>query len=150
MQYFWKFKASILSPNNWWRNSWTHYYHFFRVCKPTMHMLVPQFSYVYNYWRLAPRHVNQDIELPFTTLYISQLPKKNLGFFKKIHLLHYLLPTKSSRDSSAGMTTRLRADNRGLDSRKRREILLFSTAYRPTLGPIRFPIQWVQGALPRG
>jgi hypothetical protein len=38
----------------------------------------------------------------------------------------------------------------GFDSRKGEESVLFSAAPRPALGPIKPPIQWVQGALSHG
>jgi hypothetical protein len=35
----------------------------------------------------------------------------------------------------------------GFESRRGLGILLFTTAFRPTLGPTQRPIQWVSGAL---
>jgi hypothetical protein len=42
----------------------------------------------------------------------------------------------------------LRAGWSGFESRQGLRILLFTTAFRPTLEPIQPPIQWVLGALP--
>jgi hypothetical protein len=41
----------------------------------------------------------------------------------------------------------LRAGRRWVDSQKGHEIVLYSTAPRPALGPTQPPIQWIQGAL---
>jgi hypothetical protein len=41
----------------------------------------------------------------------------------------------------------LRAGWKSLESQGGDEIFLFSTAYRPALGPTQPPIQWVPGAL---
>jgi hypothetical protein len=48
-----------------------------------------------------------------------------------------------SRDYATGWTT----EESGSDSRQEHEIILFSTAFRPALGPTQAPIRRVPGAL---
>jgi hypothetical protein len=41
----------------------------------------------------------------------------------------------------------LKAGRPGFDSRQEHKIFLFSTAFRPALGPTQSPMQWVPGAV---
>jgi hypothetical protein len=54
-----------------------------------------------------------------------------------------------SRNSSVVIATRYGLDGPDLIPSKGK-IFLFSTAYRPILGPTQPPIQWVRGALSHG
>jgi hypothetical protein len=41
-------------------------------------------------------------------------------------------------------------DDRGFESRQELQIFLFTTAFRPALGPTQPPVQWVRGVLSLG
>jgi hypothetical protein len=58
--------------------------------------------------------------------------------------------TLLSRDSSVGISTRLRAGRSGFDSWQGHEIFLFSTASIAAMESTRPHIQWVPGALSSG
>jgi hypothetical protein len=62
--------------------------------------------------------------------------------------------SRTSRCLGSGITGRyssgLRDGGPGFDSRQGKEIFLYSTASRATLGPTQPPIQWVPGALSPG
>jgi hypothetical protein len=62
----------------------------------------------------------------------------------------YLQLQAGSRVSSVGVATRLRAGRPGFDSRQRQDILLFSIAPRPALGPTQSLVQWVPGVKRQG
>jgi hypothetical protein len=55
-----------------------------------------------------------------------------------------------SRNSSVSIVTRLRAGRPGFGFRRGRDVVLFATAFRPTLGPIQPLVQCVTGALSSG
>jgi hypothetical protein len=61
----------------------------------------------------------------------------------------FSLTTKPSRDSSVGIATDYRLDDR-IESRWGLGIFLFHTVSRPALGPTHPPIQWVLGVLSLG
>jgi hypothetical protein len=61
---------------------------------------------------------------------------------KCLHKYCEMWPEQLSRHSDG-----LRAGQPGIYSQLRRDILLFSTAFRPSLGPTQPPVQWVSGAL---
>jgi hypothetical protein len=106
---------------------------------------------VHTYMSSPTVRVNQHIQLPFTTVYISQLPRKNVGFFKETYLrIHYILPTRRSRDSSAGIMIRLRAGQLGFDPRQGKRFL--SSPQRPDLlcGPSSFLSNGYREPHPRG
>jgi hypothetical protein len=68
----------------------------------------------------------------------------------KISLSLYMVHLGSgSRDSSVGMPTDYELDGYGSIS-GRVKIFLFSTMFRPDLGPTQRPIQWVPGVNPQG
>jgi hypothetical protein len=54
------------------------------------------------------------------------------------------------RDSSFGITTRLRAGRPRFASRQGLRIFLFTTASRPALGSTQLPIRWVPEVLSAG
>lgn len=62
---------------------------------------------VHTYMSSPTGRANQHIQLPFKTVYIRQLPRKNVGFFKETYLrLHYILPTRMSRAGQPGFDPR--------------------------------------------
>jgi hypothetical protein len=68
-------------------------------------------------------------------------------------LLTFRILNRGSRDSTVGIATGYRLDDRGRgwsSSPSRVKNFLFSTSSRPALGPTQLPIQWVPEALSPG
>jgi hypothetical protein len=54
---------------------------------------------------------------------------------------------KKEPEHISGVALGYELDDRGVDSRQRLGIFLFTTASRPALGPTQPPLQWVPVAL---
>jgi hypothetical protein len=65
-------------------------------------------------------------------------------------LINFRVLQNGSRDSSAGIVTRLRAGRPEFGSRQGEEIFLYSTLSRRTLEPLQSPIKWVPGVNMQG